>query len=873
MATTNLPASTSPSSFDSAGHSIGGTPARETLQELVNILALLASQDNKIRAAAETSLNDQWMTNTPDALLTGLTHITRHSQDTDLRSFSAVLTRRVAFKTIRNHPAATATTITSASTNASGTTNHSGNGNTEMTLWDVVQEGTRQMMKTHFLESMTKESNKSVRNKVCDTIAEMARRSLSTESTWPDLLPALLTCTKSEIPELRESALRIFSSIPHLVSGAGSGSNLQQIEVVKETFLRGLQDENPNVRLAALKAAGALLLETASQSRIRNTVAPLLAPMFDALNSMVVAKAEDLFNEGLLVLIELAEHTTRIFRTVLPLIVPFMATIIKNKTDFGEDRTRQSALELLLTIAECSPNLVRKAVPDFANILVPVALEMMCELEDDEVINADGKKEKCWWYLADDLDVDAQDENYSVGENAMDRLSRALGGKAILPVSFSIIPNMLGSDNWKARHAGLMAVSAIGEGCVKLMEVELTKIVLMVLPFLQDAHPRVRYAACNAIGQMSTDFAGIIQRDHHAVVLRTLIPVMDDEQFPRVRAHAAAALVNFCEAVEKNILEPYLDAIFERLLSLLRTGTTYVQEQAITTIATVADSAEDRFVKYYGGIMPMLMSVLREATDREYRLMRGKAMECASLIALAVGKEVFAPHAQEFIKLLVRTQTDVTETDDPQAAYLLAAWARICKVLGQDFVPYLDIVMPPLLASAQLKLDFAVLDPEDDVESKYSAEDGWEFVGVDGQQIGIKTTVLEEKCTALEMLICYARELGPGFRPYLERVRDLALPLLKFYFHDGVRHASAALLPQLISCAKQAELDPEYQINFWHQISARILEVMAAESDTAFLLQLYTSFYESVESMGPGSSLSPELLEAFTRATELQLKG
>ena len=34
----------------------------------------------------------------------------------------------------------------------------------------------------------------------------------------------------------------------------------------------------------------------------------------------------------------------------------------------------------------------------------------------------------------------------------------------------------------------------------------------MVLPKITDAHPRVRYAVCNAIGQMCTDFAPTIQK-------------------------------------------------------------------------------------------------------------------------------------------------------------------------------------------------------------------------------------------------------------------------------------------------------------------------------------------------------------------------
>ena len=63
-----------------------------------------------------------------------------------------------------------------------------------------------------------------------------------------------------------------------------------------------------------------------------------------------------------------------------------------------------------------------------------------------------------------------------------------------------------------------MAISAIGEGCYKQMEAVLHDIVGTVLPFLTDSHPRVRYAACNAIGQLSTDFANSFQRKFHAKV-------------------------------------------------------------------------------------------------------------------------------------------------------------------------------------------------------------------------------------------------------------------------------------------------------------------------------------------------------------------
>uniref|UniRef100_A0A2L2ZAA1 Importin-5 n=1 Tax=Parasteatoda tepidariorum TaxID=114398 RepID=A0A2L2ZAA1_PARTP len=64
------------------------------------------------------------------------------------------------------------------------------------------------------------------------------------------------------------------------------------------------------------------------------------------------------------------------------------------------------------------------------------------------------------------------------------------------------IQQMLSTDDWKGRYAGLMAISAIGEGCHKQMSAILHKVVDRVSPFLIDQNTRARYAACNALGQM-----------------------------------------------------------------------------------------------------------------------------------------------------------------------------------------------------------------------------------------------------------------------------------------------------------------------------------------------------------------------------------
>lgn len=62
---------------------------------------------------------------------------------------------------------------------------------------------------------------------------------------------------------------------------------------------------------------------------------------------------------------------------------------------------------------------------------------------------------------------------------------------------------------------------------------------------------------------------------------------------------------------------------------------------------------------------------------------------------------------------------------------------------------------------------------------------------MDGQQIGIKTSVIEEKCQAFEMMVIYVSTLNGKYAPYLNQSLELVLPSLRFFFHDGVREACA----------------------------------------------------------------------------------
>lgn len=131
-----------------------------------------------------------------------------------------------------------------------------------------------------------------------------------------------------------------------------------------------------------------------------------------------------------------------------------------------------------------------------------------------------------------------------------------------------------------------------------------------------------------------------------------------------------------------------LEAVLQiKLKQLMEKGTKLVLEQVITTIASVADAAEDQFIEYYDKLMPCLKYIIQNANSPELRMLRGKAIECVSLIGFAVGADKFVPDCSDIMDMLLKTQSESNEPlpdDDPQTSYLISAWARICKILGKS---------------------------------------------------------------------------------------------------------------------------------------------------------------------------------------------
>ena len=121
----------------------------------------------------------------------------------------------------------------------------------------------------------------------------------------------------------------------------------------------------------------------------------------------------------------------------------------------------------------------------------------------------------------------------------------------------------------------------------------------------------------------------------------------------RVQAHTGAALLNFCEHLEPEDLDPYTDELVSKIAALMQQGSSVmVQEAAVGAISAIADSKGDKFLPFYGHFMPPLKMLLIHGVDAGYRNLRARAIECVSILVRAVGKEACAADLPDLINII-----------------------------------------------------------------------------------------------------------------------------------------------------------------------------------------------------------------------------
>ncbi|KAE8665105.1 ethylene-responsive transcription factor RAP2-11-like [Hibiscus syriacus] len=508
------------------------------------------------------------------------------------------------------------------------------------------------------------------------------------------------------------------------------------------------------------------------------------------------------------------------FQDLLPAMMRTLTEALNN----GNEATAQEALELLIELAGTEPRFLRRQLVDVVGSMLQIA-----EAESLE----EGTR-----HLAIEFVVTLA-ESRERAPGMMRKLPQFIN--RLFAILMKMLLDIEDDAAWHTAEtededAGESSNYSVGQECLDRLAISLGG--NTIVPVASEKLPAY--------------LAAPEWKKHHAALI-ALAQIAEG----CAKAHAASAVLNFSENCTPEILTPYLDGIVSKLLVLLQNGKQMVQEGALTALASVADSSQEQFQKYYDAVMPYLKAILVNATDKSNRMLRAKSMECISLVGMAVGKEKFRDDAKQVMEVLLSLQGSQMETDDPTTSYMLQAWARLCKCLGQDFLPYMSVVMPPLLQSAKLKPDVTITSADSDNDIEDSDDESMETITLGDKRIGIKTSVLEEKATACNMLCCYADELKEGFFPWIDQVAPTLVPLLKFYFHEEVRKAAVSAMPELLRSAKLAVekgmaqgRNETYVKQLSDYIVPALVEALHKEPDTEICASMLDALNECIQISG-----------------------
>jgi hypothetical protein len=110
---------------------------------------------------------------------------------------------------------------------------------------------------------------------------------------------------------------------------------------------------------------------------------------------------------------------------------------------------------------------------------------------------------------------------------------------------------------------------------------------------------------------------------------------------PCLQVQAARSLIHFSDSGKEESVSQYLPELLPRLFDMLRDGRKCEKEFSITAIASLADSSMSSFEPFFDHFMPVLIWIAESQTDPEYRVVRGRAMECLSILGSSVPVERF----------------------------------------------------------------------------------------------------------------------------------------------------------------------------------------------------------------------------------------
>lgn len=602
-----------------------------------------------------------------------------------------------------------------------------------------VDDSSKEYIKSHVLYGL-QDRTAQIRNFVGNVITEVVKQ--GGILLWPQVLPDLVAMVASEgaSPEVQDGAMGAICKICEDNRRALDQEYHSQrpLAFLLPQLLNFTKSPNAKVRSRALSAINVFLRE------------PVALTMREHINEIlpeIVRLTQDSNDD-------VRRFVCRAFAMLAdampPTILPYIEGIVMYTISQQKDvQNQELALDAAEFFFEASGNAkLRDALGPYLESIVPVLLDCMVYSEDDQLrLEAEAeddaeleddiqdikpqfataktsrtgetapatqhgtqtKASQNGYAYADDDDDDTELSDGEVesdddGEGdpeeewnlrkcsaaALDSLATHFHGKVFEITLPWLIENLKHKD-WPNREAAVLAVGAIGPGCMEYIVPHLPELIPYMLSLLSDSQPVVRQITCWALGRYLQWAVDLIdeKRDYFEAIMDGLLKCMLDSN-KKVQESAASAFASLQEAARAKIA-PYCTIILQQFVQCFqryKDKNIYILYDCIQTLAEGASPilAEQRNVDL---LMPALIERWHKVPDQSREMF--PLLECLSFVATALGRN-FTPFAgplfMRCIKLIQQNLEDSAAAniegsyiDPPDKDFLVTSLDLLSSIL------------------------------------------------------------------------------------------------------------------------------------------------------------------------------------------------
>lgn len=487
--------------------------------------------------------------------------------------------------------------------------------------------------------------------KICEDNRKALDQEYQTQRPLAFLLPKLVEFTRDSNPKVRSRALNainVFFSDPIALTVR------QNIDEILPEIVRLARDESDDVRRFVCRSF-ALLADAMPEVlvlHVQGIIDYTISQQKDSTNPELALDAAEFFFEAssnTKLRESLGPHLAQIVPVLLDCMIYGEDDQLRLEGDAEDADVEDELKDIKPTFAKEKTLRADAATPTpQANGQSKPATNGFA-YEDDDLSEGEIEED-------DDFDeIDPEDEwnLRKCSAASLDSLAGHFHGAVFREVLPWLIENLKHKD-WPNREAAVLALGAIGPGCMNDIAPHLPELIPYLLSLLNDSQPVVRQITCWSLSR----FAQWAAHDEKASKKDFFEPMMDGllqrmlDSNKKVQESAASAFASL-EEKAGNELNPYCQVIltqFAKCFDKYKDKNMYILYDCVQTLAEHSSPvlAQPENVNL---LMPALMKRWQQVQDQSREMF--PLLECLSFVATALNAQ-FAPYAEPLFKRCIK---------------------------------------------------------------------------------------------------------------------------------------------------------------------------------------------------------------------------